>query len=162
MTIQITSSILHLEGAMPTCTWCGKPKDVEQFAWRNRVAKRRSKSCKQCHRKYNAKHYRKNAEKYKERNRKRQYEYRVLVYTKVHRYLFDHPCSCGQTHPAALEFHHRDPVAKTREVSKMITRREPLSRIMREIAKCDVMCASCHRIATAKKDGWYIRYVPIA
>ena len=27
--------------------------------------------------------------------------------------------------------------------------------ILEEIAKCDLICANCHRIRTAKQLGWY-------
>lgn len=31
----------------------------------------------------------------------------------------------------------------------------PLENLMAEIEKCDILCANCHRIKTAKQLGWY-------
>jgi hypothetical protein len=56
------------------------------------------------------------------------------------------PCSrCGGLFPAiCLDFHHRDPAQKKFE----LTRASSHSRadIIAEIAKCDVICANCHRL----------------
>lgn len=42
-----------------------------------------------------------------------------------------------------MEFHHRDPCDKELGVGNMMTMSD--ARIEAEIAKCDVMCANCHR-----------------
>lgn len=52
---------------------------------------------------------------------------------------------CGENHPACLDFHHRDPKNKTREVSVMSEWGYSVKRILEEISKCDVLCANCHR-----------------
>jgi Fe-S oxidoreductase len=51
---------------------------------------------------------------------------------------------CGETCPQALDFHHRDPATKRFNLSAQL---ESFSRksIEAEIAKCDVVCANCHR-----------------
>jgi ribosomal protein L35 len=55
---------------------------------------------------------------------------------------------CGYAeHPAALDFDHRDPAAKAYGVGRMVTNGWAV--IMAEIAKCDVVCANCHRIRTS-------------
>ena len=54
-------------------------------------------------------------------------------------------CSiCGESRPACLTFHHRDPSDKLIEVSILVARHNKRERILAEIAKCDVMCANCH------------------
>jgi hypothetical protein len=55
---------------------------------------------------------------------------------------------CGESHPATLDFHHRDPSTKSLEVSIMVWNRT-WKRVLAEIAKCDVICANCHR-----KEHW--------
>ena len=51
---------------------------------------------------------------------------------------------CGESRPACLTFHYRDPSEKLIEVSILVTRHNKRERILAEIAKCDVMCANCH------------------
>jgi hypothetical protein len=54
--------------------------------------------------------------------------------------------SCGFSHPAALDFHHRDPEQKEFDISTSPQRGMGRERILKEIAKCDILCANCHRI----------------
>lgn len=54
---------------------------------------------------------------------------------------------CDETHPAALQFHHRDPSTKLFPVTtKQITtpKRFPWEMIVEEIMKCDLLCSNCH------------------
>lgn len=54
-------------------------------------------------------------------------------------------CSkCGENHPACLEFHHKDPSQKLFTISSMV-RKLPKEVILKEIEKCEVLCANCHR-----------------
>lgn len=50
---------------------------------------------------------------------------------------------CGEKHPACLDFHHRDPSIKEGHIGEF--RRFGKQRLLTEIAKCDVLCANCHR-----------------
>jgi hypothetical protein len=50
---------------------------------------------------------------------------------------------CSEGHTACLEFHHVG--NKTITVSGAVRRGWSISRIMKEIAKCTVLCANCHR-----------------
>ena len=60
--------------------------------------------------------------------------------------LRDVPChDCGQrSAPYVMQFDHRDPATKTHFVSRMIGRAST-ARILAEVAKCDIVCANCHR-----------------
>jgi hypothetical protein len=53
---------------------------------------------------------------------------------------------CGFDHPAALDFHHRNPDDKLYEVALMPQWGISKKKILAEIEKCDVLCANCHRI----------------
>lgn len=57
-----------------------------------------------------------------------------------------HCVKCGFSHPGALDFHHRDPSEKYMEVTKMVKAKCSKQKILKEIAKCDVLCSNCHRI----------------
>lgn len=50
---------------------------------------------------------------------------------------------CGETRSYLLDFHHRDPKEKDFCISDFS--RTPLSSLMKEIEKCDILCANCHR-----------------
>jgi hypothetical protein len=52
---------------------------------------------------------------------------------------------CGENHPACLDFHHRVPNEKEEQVAILVGKRRSIQRIMKEIEKCDVLCANCHR-----------------
>lgn len=55
-------------------------------------------------------------------------------------------CSrCPETHPACLEFHHENPAEKDMAVSSGVDWGWSIERMMREIDKCVVLCANCHR-----------------
>lgn len=51
---------------------------------------------------------------------------------------------CGESHPACLDFHHRNPLDKKEEVGKML-RNCSKKAILLEIQKCDALCCNCHR-----------------
>ena len=54
-------------------------------------------------------------------------------------------CRCGEDHPACLDFHHKDSSKKIIEVSKAVRNGWSLDKIKREIKKCIILCANCHR-----------------
>jgi hypothetical protein len=60
--------------------------------------------------------------------------------------LRDTPCDdCGgRFAPYVMQFDHRDPTTKTHLVSQMIGHAST-ARILAEVAKCDIVCANCHR-----------------
>ena len=66
----------------------------------------------------------------------------------VHNEKIKRGCACCgyNANAYALDFDHLDPSTKNYDVAKMATRR--LDKIQEEIAKCQVLCANCHRIKT--------------
>lgn len=52
---------------------------------------------------------------------------------------------CGENHPAVLDFHHKDPSEKEGNVGLMVYQKYSKKRTLAEIAKCQVLCANCHR-----------------
>lgn len=56
-------------------------------------------------------------------------------------------CLCGETHPALLDFHHRDMNEKELSITSAVYgQRWGKKRILEEISKCDVLCCKCHRL----------------
>ena len=52
---------------------------------------------------------------------------------------------CGENHPVCLDFHHRDPKKKESMIAQLVSTGWCKERILKEIEKCDVLCANCHR-----------------
>ena len=58
-------------------------------------------------------------------------------------YKASHPCIlCGENNSVCLTFHHRDPNQKELNVGKLV--KIGLSKVIREIKKCDILCLNCH------------------
>ena len=59
---------------------------------------------------------------------------------------------CGyNAHPEALEFDHLPGFDKSGNLSMAAQTVWSMKRVMEEIAKCEVVCANCHRIRTATR-----------
>ena len=48
-----------------------------------------------------------------------------------------------------MDFDHRDPMTKVRNVTRMIV--GSIDRMLAEAAKCDIVCANCHRLRTFER-----------
>ena len=58
---------------------------------------------------------------------------------------------CGREFPpCAMDLHHRDPKEKVRECAELKDFSSE-KKLREEIAKCDAMCACCHRIRTQRE-----------
>lgn len=71
---------------------------------------------------------------------------------EIHDYQLKMGCmDCGyRAHPAALDFDHRPGEIKLFNIGEEIGNRSRQS-LWEEIAKCDVVCANCHRIRTTER-----------
>jgi len=80
---------------------------------------------------------------------KKSRERRVLRFRRiVDAYKIATDCAdCGyREHAVALDFDHREPKNKHRDVSSMIRSMVALPVLFEEIFKCDVRCSNCHRV----------------
>jgi hypothetical protein len=89
---------------------------------------------------YGKAHYKKYLAKYTARDVLYREELRHFLETAKNK-----PCAiCGGTFlPCAMDFHHRDRTSKTQTVAAY---RYISKKFIAEIAKCDLLCANCHRI----------------
>ena len=135
-----------------SCGRCGELKPVEEFAWRRRARGQRDNYCRPCRAAYKQEHYARNRQRYIDDAQRRR---RALVAertTELLEFLLSHPCAdCGEADPLVLEFDHRSD--KSFNVSKGL-RDHSWPAVLAEIAKCDVVCANCHRRRTARRGGF--------
>ena len=68
------------------------------------------------------------------------------------RRLREVPCvDCGESFPPyMMDFDHRDPTTKVGNVTWMAGKAAS-RRVLAEAAKCDIVCANCHRLRTIKR-----------
>lgn len=69
------------------------------------------------------------------------------------------PCmDCGRCfNPWVMDFDHRNPAEKEFSIAHAVEGGYTLERIKREVAKCDLVCANCHRERTYKIGYGFLR-----
>jgi hypothetical protein len=93
-------------------------------------------------------HYQRNKSAYIARNSEKKGKLRDFL----HKYKEFHGCcDCGNKFPYyVLDFDHRDPNEKSYQPAKL-SETGSWEKMLAEIAKCDVVCANCHRERTHQK-----------
>jgi len=87
-------------------------------------------------------HYEKNKDYYINKKSERQKKIRDFI----NDYKSDLKCErCSETHIGCLEFHHENPNEKEICISEICRTGWGQERILKEIDKCIVLCANCHR-----------------
>ncbi|MCA1615336.1 MAG: hypothetical protein LC800_14785 [Acidobacteria bacterium] len=131
---------------MKHCTSCGQEKLESEFSRKGEGLQDR---CKACFAEYHRRYYEKNKALYAAKNRRNKSRQRarlkaILVAEK------QRPCAdCGGVfHPWVMEFDHRDAADKVGAVGNLVSRGCTDERLLAEMAKCDIVCANCHRMRT--------------
>ncbi len=129
------------------CTKCGTLKPLAQFHLRGEG--RRHSQCNACKAFATKLHYQRNKEAYVRRAKARKSalkdDFRKLVDD-----LKSHPCGdCGHSFPPfVMDFDHREGELKIDNVANLVASPHSMKKLLEEIAKCDLVCANCHRIRT--------------
>lgn len=110
------------------CKLCGKVLPISEFEWNGRGDWKAR--CERCYRAKSRAHHAKRKA--------------IINGIKEERGC---ECGCGEREPSALLFHHRDQSEKCAAVSTICA--SSMSKLLSEIAKCDVMCFNCHAKAHA-------------
>jgi hypothetical protein len=133
---------------------CGLSKPDSDFAFQDLSTGRRQSHCRACQAAYRRAHYLANRNAYIELEVARMAGYRNVNRALLLAYLLQHPCiDCGEVDPVLLDFDHRDPSSKRKEVRRLASTK-PWPQVLAEIQKCDVRCANCHRRRTVRQFGW--------
>lgn len=138
---------------MKICSKCHIEKGLNEF--NRKTSKLIQPYCRACQKLYYHEYYYSKSnerDRLNKSNKKRKLWLREIVNRKK-----DVPCAdCGRKfHPIAMDFDHIGE-DKTRDISKLCARTAPLFVILREIEKCEVVCACCHRIRTYNRHHGHV------
>lgn len=137
---------------MRLCGRCHEVKPFNDFAWRRRASGQLDNYCRSCRAAYKQEHYAANRERYISLAARRKHALAVERAEYLVRYFSTHPCAdCGEVDPLVLEFDHRGD--KAFDIARGLRDRS-WDALSNEIAKCDVVCANCHRRRTALRGGF--------
>lgn len=138
-------------GELRRCTRCGRLKPLVAFAWHRRSKGQRNHYCRPCQSEYGKQHYAANKARYLELEAKRKRARAEKRMRYILEYFEANPCAdCGEDDPLVLEFDHVK--GKSFDIGSGLPDRNWQS-ILREIARCEVVCANCHRRRTVQRLG---------
>lgn len=132
------------------CGRCKRSVSLELFNKRAKSRDGLSSWCRPCYSEYDRERYQNGDKARKEKNKADRLE---AVRSYLWELFSNSKCfDCGNRDPEVMEFDHRDPSQKSFTISHML-RSYSLKRIQAEIAKCDIVCANCHRKRTIQQFG---------
>lgn len=87
--------------------------------------------------------------KHREDLYKAQKRHRIKIREKLLAFLSTKLClDCGEKDPVVLDFDHIDSSTKFKSISRMLSGHYSWNSLMKEIEKCEIRCANCHRRKT--------------
>lgn len=119
------------------CYKCNKTKEINLFSKNSSQKDGFSCECKKCRASF---------------DKKRR--------TAMNQFIFDiyKNCGgcvdCGESNIATLQFDHVKG-KKIANISELVRNSASIDKIKKEISKCEIVCANCHFIRTAKTFNWY-------
>lgn len=136
------------------CSKCNTFKNINCFAWRNKIKNILQVYCKKCRQEIDKKvrnksgfKERKNFNKSKISKRNSLYVINILIKSKC--------IDCGESDPIILEFDHiKD---KKYNISDLVYSGS-IKKLQTEIDKCEIRCCNCHRRKSAKQFGWINKF----
>ena len=136
---------------MKVCSTCKAAKDESEFSRNAGKKDGLHNQCKGCKKKHQDEWYQRHKSEHKRRAKLCNDRVRKETRAYVDKYLREHPCvDCGEDDVIVLEFDHVRG-NKLKAVSKMLRDSYVLSAVVKEISKCEVRCANCHRRATHQR-----------
>lgn len=138
---------------MKQCSLCKQIKPFDQFHKSCKAKDGHQYRCKPCAIQARIDHYYSDHKINIQKNAARAAVYSETNHAYVSEHLRRHPCvDCGESDPIVLEFDH---VRGTKDFNiSACYPRYALPKVIKEIAKCEVRCANCHRRVTSQRSGW--------
>jgi hypothetical protein len=128
------------------CSKCRITKSITEFNFRNLAKNIKLSYCRECGKELTRNHYKRNKRQYTEKNLRSFKKRREFA-----RKIKERPCAdCGIQYPFyVMDFDHRED--ETKEFALNSLTRVTMKALLSEIAKCDVVCANCHRERTYQR-----------
>lgn len=135
------------------CSRCGLTKPLDHFPQNKGRKDGRGTYCAPCKIEYNAGYYQRNKERHNPGRAERRRQEREDSTRRLIEYLLEHPCvDCGEADVIVLQFDHQGD--KVANICDLVRDSASWERVLREIGKCEVVCANDHARRTAKSGGW--------
>lgn len=135
------------------CTICKVEKSITEFNKNKTKKDGYQVHCRNCSHERFKKYYENNREKQLLAIKGRKKKYRIVLQKLILAKLESGCIDCGEKDPTCLDFDHCS--NKESNIATMYGRLRTVADIEKEIAKCVVRCANCHRKKTAKDFMWY-------
>lgn len=126
---------------MKKCTLCLKPKSLDEFPRNKQTKDGRYAHCKKCHSKTMRDSYHRDPDAKLEDCKRRR---RALIEITSEIKSKSGCKLCSESDPCCLDFHHSDPTKKDVTIALLVTRKSK-EKMLKEIEKCVIVCANCHR-----------------
>jgi transcription elongation factor Elf1 len=124
------------------CSNCKNEKEITLFPFRNKVKNVRHNICGECWKEVRRISYNNNKDTTLERNKRNNNKTKQWY----DEYKSTLEClECGENHISCLDFHHTDRNSKEFNISSLLFSTYSIETIKKEIEKCVVLCANCHR-----------------
>jgi hypothetical protein len=137
------------------CNFCKEEKSLSEFSKNITRKDGLNIFCRLCYSNYQKEWYQKNKAKHKQavQIRKKQIAQKHINWIwelKLRAVCMD----CGYNNPNAFQFDHVTG-NKRDSISRLLRGGYSDAIIQEELDKCEIVCANCHIIRTAKRGGWY-------
>ncbi len=138
------------ECTMKRCSECGLDKPLDAFHRHRQKHDGRQTVCKDCKRAYNATYYQRNKARHSAMRRANALRLRAAINDMIAAAKAKPCVDCGEAFPRyAMDLDH---VRGVKVGDAFVIRRMGLERARAEIAKCEPVCAACHRLRTRHRE----------
>ena len=127
-----------------TCRLCNHTKNIFEFGSLAKNKDGFQSYCKECGRIQWKGYYNRNKEKYRDRITRNNRAWLFRVRPRIKECKQGKSCLiCGEREPVCLDFHHLKD--KEFNIADMVSKKLSWVKIVKEMEKCVVICANCHR-----------------